>query len=126
MDLDYFKNVNDRFGHDVGDEVLSAVARALEDIKPDGSDVFRLGGEEFALVTEPLSPDDLEGLAESVRRRIERLNVVPDLALTLSAGAAAIGPAEPLSELMRRTDQALYRAKEQGRNRIVMAKARAA
>ena len=126
MDLDHFKTVNDRFGHDVGDQVLSAVATALQEMRPGESDVFRLGGEEFAMVTKSLSPNDLEAFAETLRQRIEQLNVMPELTLTLSAGAGTLRPAEPLSDLMRRADQALYRAKEQGRNRIVLSDVKAA
>jgi diguanylate cyclase (GGDEF)-like protein len=126
MDLDHFKTVNDRFGHDIGDRALSAVADALLDITPARSAVYRLGGEEFAVISEALPANELEALAESLRHRIERLDVIPEVTLTLSAGAGTLRPAESLSDLMRRTDQALYRAKAQGRNRIVMAELKSA
>ncbi len=126
MDLDHFKHVNDRYGHDVGDQVLNQVASALSQCSPGNGEVFRLGGEEFALIARPMSTNDLRNLAESIRRHIEQLKPMPDLALTLSAGAGTLIQGEPHAELMRRIDQALYAAKDKGRNQVEMAEIRPA
>lgn len=115
IDCDHFKTINDRFGHDVGDDVLVAVAQGLM-----GDDVFiaRLGGEEFiALIYSP----DWQSAAEAARRRIsqavrERVPNMP-LRVTASAGLAAIEPGESLASTMKRADRALYAAKEAGKNR---------
>lgn len=115
IDCDHFKRINDNFGHDVGDEVLVAVAKAL-----DGEDVFvgRLGGEEFvALVYGAAWKQATEG----ARRRIEpgvRLGV-PEIAfaVTASAGVTAVGPQDTLKDALKRADRALYAAKDAGRDR---------
>jgi diguanylate cyclase (GGDEF)-like protein len=114
IDCDHFKRINDNFGHDVGDEVLVAVAKALE-----GEYLFvgRLGGEEFvALVYGP----DWKQTAEAARRRIEigvRMGV-PAIAfpVTASAGVAAIAADDTLKAALKRADRALYAAKDAGRD----------
>lgn len=119
MDLDHFKRVNDRYGHDVGDEVLCAVADALKQMCPEHGEVFRLGGEEFAIVTEAVSNDQLMDLAEYIRSGITELEAAPELSLTLSAGVGTLGDDEQYPQLMRRVDQALYRVKDTGRNQVI-------
>ena len=126
MDLDHFKRVNDRHGHDVGDDVLCQVADALRQLRPDQSEVFRLGGEEFAIVSNPLSEDQLLAMAEQIRSGIAELEMTPAMELTLSAGVGSLGHSERTMELMRRVDQALYRAKDSGRNQVMMAHAKPA
>lgn len=123
MDLDHFKAVNDRFGHAVGDEVLSRVADVLRDLAPSGSESFRLGGEEFAVVAEPLSDGELEALARRLCRSVAALRPREDLSVTMSVGAGRSRPDEPPLELMQRVDRALYRAKAEGRNRVALAAA---
>lgn len=115
LDCDHFKRINDRFGHDMGDRVLVAVAQALS-----GESVFeaRLGGEEFVLL---LYGNDWQHRGESARRRITQQvrDCVPGLPfpVSASAGLAAVQPGETLAEVMKRADRALYAAKEAGRNR---------
>lgn len=123
MDLDHFKHVNDRYGHDVGDEVLCKVAAALKQLRSNQCEVFRLGGEEFAIVTEALPDEQLVELGDTIRTRITELDAAPELSLTLSAGLGTLRNGEQYSQLMRRVDQALYRVKDGGRNQVMLADA---
>ncbi len=123
FDVDHFKKVNDTYGHDAGDAVLKTLARtARETLR--GMDVLgRIGGEEFAAI---LPETDLEAAlhaAERLRLAVASMNVEHDgrpLPVTVSLGVAlSSGPDESLDDLLRRADQALYRAKQGGRNRVV-------
>ena len=130
LDVDDFKLVNDTYGHQVGDEVLRAVAGVLNDESREIDLPARYGGEELALI---LPGTDLEGahqLAERVRRGIEALRFRSDgaeaLRVTASFGAASLGPgagasAHDQSGLIRAADGALYAAKRGGKNRTVAA-----
>lgn len=118
IDCDHFKRINDNFGHDVGDEVLVAVARSLQG---EGIYVGRLGGEEFAAL---IYHDDWQVLAEVARRRIEtgvRMSV-PQLAfrVTASAGLSPVDDEDTLATVLKRADKALYAAKDAGRNRLLV------
>ncbi|WP_454597432.1 diguanylate cyclase domain-containing protein [Qipengyuania sp. SM2507] len=115
IDCDHFKRINDRYGHDVGDEVLVAIGRGLK-----GENVFaaRLGGEEFVVL---LYGDDWQSLAEKARRRVTTAVIehVPDLATTVtaSAGIAQLRDGESLASALKRADRGLYAAKDAGRDR---------
>ena len=124
IDIDHFKRVNDRFGHALGDEVLRKtveVCRAnLREV-----DIFaRLGGEEFAALLPQTASVGALGLAERLRRAVAEM-VVPlaggDLRVTVSVGVAERSVETTFEHLMSRADQALYAAKETGRNRVEMA-----
>ena len=116
LDLDDFKSVNDKFGHDVGDAVLVRVARILERAAGEQGVAGRLGGEEFVIIG-PL------GAAESARAAVESLDLTELLGhghlVTLSAGVAT--GASGYESLYVAADRALYRAKQDGRNRVVVA-----
>ncbi len=115
IDCDHFKRINDRYGHDVGDEVLVAIGRGLK-----GENVFaaRLGGEEFVVL---LYGDDWQSLAEKARRRVTTAVIehVSDLATTVtaSAGIAQLRDGESLASALKRADRGLYAAKDAGRDR---------
>lgn len=119
LDIDHFKRINDRLGHEVGDKVLSEVARVLDAEVRDADICGRWGGEEFLiLLPETTAPDALQ-VVERVRQAVNRLNLhVHDgeLDLSLSAGIAGYQPGESYSETINRADGALLRAKQQGRN----------
>ena len=121
IDVDHFKSVNDRFGHDVGDEVLRRVARALEASVRSTDLAGRFGGEEFAVVVLASNAADAGKVAERIRSRIE-ISPMPDGVgrVTVSAGLAGTFSAQVNSaqELFKLSDQALYRAKTAGRNRV--------
>lgn len=121
IDIDHFKDVNDRFGHAAGDAALREVAAVLSASVRSVDRVARWGGEEF-LIALPAGSGELGAEAASrVRRRVEAhdwRSIVEGLALTLSAGVAC-GPAGEMSAVLHRADAALYEAKRAGRNRVV-------
>jgi diguanylate cyclase (GGDEF)-like protein len=124
VDLDHFKDVNDEYGHKVGDDVLRAFsANAQEQVS--GRDFCaRLGGEEFLLVLVKTDLDSAESLAQGLRARLAqaRIESAPDLRVTASIGLARFRAGESLDALLARADDALYEAKEAGRDRVVRAR----
>jgi len=123
LDLDHFKSVNDRYGHQVGDACLRAVAEAIgDDLRP--SDwLGRYGGEEFVVCLPRTHRDQAMVASERIRHRIETLHVHSrgcTVQTTASMGLACLhGPDDTVDDLIARADIALYRAKTEGRNRIV-------
>ncbi|MCA9677666.1 MAG: diguanylate cyclase [Kofleriaceae bacterium] len=123
LDLDHFKLVNDRHGHLAGDAVLAAVAGALAHGVRNEDVVARYGGEEFALLLRATPPAAVRGTAERLRRTIEALAVVvgeETIRVTVSIGVACYPEvaAKTAEDLVAAADQALYRAKSDGRNRV--------
>jgi len=124
IDLDHFKNVNDKFGHDVGDKTLIHVAQEISDAAPPGSLVARLGGEEFAVLLPFKVLADLHHYGETIRARVASrpcLHEGAGIQVTISIGAGIAGEADTVSSILTRADCALYEAKGQGRNRFSMA-----
>jgi len=124
FDLDHFKNVNDTFGHQTGDAVLRGMAGLLlESLR--GSDLpARFGGEEFAVILPHTSREQALLLAERIRQRVAGRDfgeLDQKVRLTVSAGVAALEPGASSQELVSLADQALYLAKNGGRNRVVVA-----
>jgi diguanylate cyclase (GGDEF)-like protein len=119
IDIDHFKQVNDRFGHAVGDKVLRAVANECGAAVRGSDAVIRWGGEEILIVLPKAALDATEQLAERVRTRIESLNE-PDLPkVTVSSGIAERALNEDsLTPAIARADALLYEAKAAGRNRV--------
>ncbi|MDQ3867723.1 MAG: diguanylate cyclase [Actinomycetota bacterium] len=115
LDVDDFKAINDVYGHSVGDSVLAGVAGGLRQDR----EAFRLGGDEFALLLPGHDEDDAVVIARSVVDRVARASYEAGAAVNLSAGVASFpGNAGKASELVRLADGALYRAKEEGKNRV--------
>ncbi|MFK0309670.1 diguanylate cyclase [Pseudomonas sp. NPDC090233] len=129
LDIDHFKSINDRHGHGVGDQVLRQFARTLQDQLHDGELLARMGGEEFVVLLPGLAPERAKFTAERLRRAVQDLHVAQGdarLQITVSIGldgCAADVTAPGLDELLARADQALYRAKAHGRNRVELAEA---
>ncbi|MFC4639885.1 HD domain-containing phosphohydrolase [Deinococcus hohokamensis] len=127
LDIDHFKRVNDTYGHLVGDRALDQVARVLREATPAHVRAYRIGGEEFALLLDLGSEARALALVEAVLGRVPPLGhgalEEPEGSgrLTLSAGLATRLAGEAPSELFRRADEALYLAKMNGRNRVVVA-----
>ena len=123
-DIDHFKRINDQHGHDGGDRVLIAVATRLRELTGDSLQhhVARWGGEEFLILLPGTRLQDASRQADHIRRSIEALNADGrGLRVTVSAGVAELSASDTLDECLRRSDQALYRAKDGGRNMVVAA-----
>ncbi|MEH6696709.1 MAG: GGDEF domain-containing protein [Hyphomonas sp.] len=123
-DIDWFKRVNDEFGHEAGDEVLCHVAQTLIHAAPQGALVARLGGEEFTVMCDVSGHEELSLLAERLRRATESTRILyrgDPIHVTISLGLAIARPGDTLSALLSRADKALYGAKDHGRNRFTLA-----
>lgn len=128
IDVDHFKAYNDRYGHPAGDACLKAVASALKRrLRGPGDLIARYGGEEFIAVLGGTSLQTVRGAAERIRRGIEGLNLLhatssTHAVVTVSIGVATLNPSDPgatTTRLISAADEALYQAKQGGRNRVV-------
>ena len=120
IDIDYFKSINDNYGHAVGDLVLQAIAKSLKEDNRDEDIAARLGGEEFVIVFDPCEDEDAFNKAVRILDKIENLKP-NNITVTISIGMAKVLEQDNNFEsLLKRADDALYKAKENGRNRIEM------
>ena len=118
-DIDHFKNVNDTYGHETGDDVLRAVGRLLRDACRKGDMPARYGGEEFIIILPMARLDAAVLAAERIREGMQALDLLPEgKRITLSLGVAEFRQGEEMKDLVKRADDALYRAKGSGRNRV--------
>jgi len=123
-DIDHFKQFNDQFGHPVGDKVLRIVARSLREGLKGRDTSARYGGEEFAIILPQTRLKDAAIVADQIRQGLAARKIVNRQTdedygtVTLSIGVAEYRYGEPLTDLIRRADDALYRAKRSGRNRV--------
>ena len=127
IDVDHFKTFNDNYGHGVGDICLRKIAQSLaSNIKRPGDMVGRFGGEEFMVVLPDCAPDGAVAIAEQMRQSIEMLNIPHKYSpvsdhVTVSIGVKSVLYESEITndEFLNKTDQMLYLAKDQGRNRVV-------
>ncbi|WP_297575799.1 GGDEF domain-containing protein [uncultured Deefgea sp.] len=118
LDIDFFKRVNDEFGHPMGDLVLVRLAELIKSqIRPSDT-LFRWGGEEFALLVPSVTQEQAGLLAEKLRQYIASAHFPHRHTLTISIGLAAFRVSDSFDEWMQRVDAALYQAKSNGRNRV--------
>lgn len=128
IDIDHFKQINDRFGHAIGDEVLRVLTRTLTEHREGNPVLGRIGGEEFLILLGPVTPPQAMRQAASLQQVIAGIRVAANnttIPITVSMGVTVSPSHERISldALINRADQALYRAKQNGRNRIEMAAA---
>ena len=119
-DIDRFKSINDRYGHQEGDCALRAFSRIVRGCLRTGDHFGRWGGEEF-LVVAPVDGPGGAALAEKLRLELETVTRATPVPFTASFGVAVYVPGEPPETLVQRADEAMYRAKESGRNRVEVA-----
>ena len=125
-DIDYFKAVNDSYGHPIGDQVLKNVARLLQGGIRDYDRAGRYGGEEFIVLLPETKAEIATEIAERLRRSVEGWRLIHEgkvwqFGITISFGVAEMQGAEGWERLVARADQALYRAKKSGRNLVMVA-----
>lgn len=121
LDIDNFKTINDRFGHIRGDEVLINLAGLLRERLRKGDGLYRLGGEEFAIVANQADQAMALGLAEELRELVETSDLVPAMKVTISLGVAECDAADDARTWFEKADAALYQAKNRGRNQTCIA-----
>lgn len=120
LDLDHFKQINDKYGHKIGDQILIELVPVLQSMLRQNDQVFRFGGEEFVVLVSDIRSGHLEKLAEKLRAGVERKLRLPDGAeITTSIGTAMLQVEEDWEAWLHRADMALYQAKHLGRNQVV-------
>ncbi len=118
FDIDYFKQINDRFGHSAGDEALRGVVRVIERRIRRNDLICRFGGEEFVVLLSESEGEQSLAVAEDLRRLIEAASLVPEAAVTVSVGVCDVAFAQSTEHWLELSDAALYLAKDKGRNRV--------
>jgi diguanylate cyclase (GGDEF)-like protein len=123
LDIDHFKQINDQYGHTVGDQVIIGVADMLRARVRISDTCFRTGGEEFLCLLHNCDWDRGEKIAEQIRNEIMEAGLLPDRPVTVCLGVTSYQPGETMESWLKRVDDNLYRAKGAGRNRVVAAPA---
>ena len=118
FDIDYFKKLNDTFGHNVGDIVLKEIAKILKGVPSKEAIGGRWGGEEFLVICPNIGLVGAELIAEKIREKICKIDVVEGVRVSASFGVTEIEPEDSLDELVERADKCLYQAKKAGRNQV--------
>lgn len=121
LDLDRFKEINDRHGHDAGDKVLIEISKLLESESREVDTVGRWGGEEFMAILPHVGVSKATEVASRIRSKVENHAFHDAIDVTLSIGVAECAAGETVEQLVSRADQALYKAKQGGRNRVAEA-----
>ena len=121
LDLDFFKTINDQWGHQTGDKVLKEMATRLRKRLRESDQLFRIGGEEFMIVLPETRQRDADILAHQLLASISARPFLNDIKLTASASVAEVSRGETWSVWLNRADQALYQAKSKGRDQVVSA-----
>ena len=119
LDIDYFKQVNDNFGHDIGDYVLHELSSIITKQIRTNDHFSRWGGEEFLIILPKISQNEAYDVANKIRLLVERYSFKSTISLTLSIGVATIKNNDTKESLLKRVDNALYEAKNNGRNNVV-------
>jgi len=120
LDIDFFKNINDTYGHDVGDDVLIDFVKIIKKYSRMDDFLIRWGGEEFIFILKIKNYTDLEISLEKLRKNIENLTFTNNIRLTCSCGGTIHSLNEDIKDTIKRADEALYNAKNAGRNKVVI------
>lgn len=118
IDIDWFKSINDGYGHQMGDIVLRTLAGRIMECVRKSDRVFRYGGEEFVIILPHTGIRKAEKLAERIRYIVERTEFIAGLRITVSAGISEHCPGSSAGEILKLADRGLYLAKKRGRNRV--------
>ncbi|MBL1321217.1 MAG: sensor domain-containing diguanylate cyclase [Methylophaga sp.] len=118
LDIDHFKTINDRFGHDVGDAVLKSTGKFLSKFFRAGDVVFRIGGEEFLALIYNTDKTNATSVAEKLRQEFEQLPLINNHDVTISIGVSDLQPNMDWKQWMKQGDENLYKAKANGRNQV--------
>jgi diguanylate cyclase (GGDEF)-like protein len=121
FDLDFFKKINDDFGHDVGDKVLVDIASVMQKSVRRTDRIFRFGGEEFIVLARNTTLEEAATITEKLRQQVENDVRAENRVVTASFGCAQLREGESKNDWFVRADKAVYQAKEQGRNCVVLA-----
>ncbi len=120
LDVDHFKSINDTYGHDVGDEVLVKLSQFLLSIIGTNDKLFRLGGEEFLILMSESELSRAQHQAEMIRVDVEKLPLIANHPVTISIGVTEVASILGWKEWMKASDDKLYMAKRNGRNRVIV------
>lgn len=118
LDIDFFKKINDTYGHLVGDEVLFALGKQLAKLTSDKILPARIGGEEFAIIVDGMSAEEVRELAQSILENVRSILINHDYPLSVSIGVGMREKDEPQDVFIKKVDEALYQAKHNGRGRV--------
>lgn len=118
LDIDHFKQFNDNFGHDLGDKILRALARRVQETLREVDTLARWGGEELVVLLPETGLDEALKKAESICQCVRQTALVDQHSITLSCGVAEVGEGDDVASLFKRADEALYRAKDNGRDQV--------
>jgi diguanylate cyclase (GGDEF)-like protein len=121
-DLDHFKQINDQYGHQIGDSLLQAVAALLQERLRESDLAVRWGGEEFLLVLRDCASEEVPQVVDDLRRAVAGVKVNANgvaVSVTMSLGVTTLSGSETIDQAVFRADAALYRAKAAGRNQVV-------
>ena len=121
LDLDHFKDVNDTYGHTIGDKILIRVTEIVDTKIRVTDDLYRYGGEEFVVIAMGAPREAANKLAEQLRVAVEASDLLPERPVTISLGVAQLKEGEAYDNWLHRADSALYEAKRAGRNRVCLA-----
>jgi len=119
FDIDHFKQINDQYGHDVGDTVLAGLGKLLKNFFRNTDYVFRIGGEEFLVLLYNSDQAQSAAIAERLREKVANTSLLPNAKVTLSAAVVTFQKGMTINSMLKTCDQKLYQAKEKGRNTVV-------
>ena len=120
IDIDYFKQVNDNYGHQKGDEVLQTIGQHLKNSIRESDTLIRYGGEEFVICFEDMSLAKASKVMNNIRQSVADLDLLNDNCVTISVGLSEVHTGDTSTSVLSRADKALYAAKAAGRNRVML------